>query len=315
MIEYESPTNIRLARLCSDLLLLVHNYSNSLHCRHGDVQEPELASWLSWLGYEVYIPLFLSAGYDLPTVSRVTPEDLTAIGIQLPAHRHRIITAIASMEVGDGLPHFVPSSLPEWLRLIRLEAYTASLVAQGYTTIQQLLTVSVEDLEDIGFYKLGHQKRLMLAIRKVKELMQNEGEGGRYRHLGMASPRLRRVSLSTFQRPELEVQEEAAVNMPEPMEPLTNPLYMNSLAPYIDSLALPQDTRPASHSLPPRSRPVAKVSATSRMSSSVEQQEQGPTYTTIPISKVATRQGDTVMTKSGSCLEQDRPHHVRQRTR
>ena len=264
-------------------------------------------SWLSWLGYEVYTPLFLSAGYDLATVSRLTPEDLTAVGIQLPADRQRIITAIASLEVSDGLPQHVPTSLAEWLRLIRLESYTSSLVSQGYTTVHSLLTVSVEDLEDIGFYKLGHQKRLMLAIKKVKELLQSDGEVGRFRHLSKGSPRLSRVSLSTFQRPEVEVQEEPAVNMPEPMEPLKNPLYMNSLAPYIDSLALPQErTRSVpSSSLPPRSRPVAKVSATSRISSSLDQQEQeAVSYTKIPISKVGSKQTEEM--KPGRSQERQR---------
>ena len=178
------------------------------------------------------------------------------------------MAAIASLEVSDGLPDFVPSSLAEWLRLIRLESYTASLQAQGYSTVHQVLRVSVEDLEDIGFYKLGHQKRLMLAIRKVRDLLASES---RYRH-GPAtmSPRVSRdhQSLSTFQRPP-EPEEEAAVPMPEPMEPLNNLHYMTSLAPYIDSLALPP-----SHSLPPRSRPVAKVPATSRLPSSLDLQEQ-----------------------------------------
>ena len=131
---------------------------------------PDLLSWLSSLGYDVYTPLFLSAGYDLATVSRLTPEDLRAVGIQLPAHRHRIMSAIAKLEVSDGLPDFVPSSLAEWLRLIRLESYTASLQAQGYSHIQQVLRVSVEDLEDIGFYMLGHQKRLLLGIKRIREL-------------------------------------------------------------------------------------------------------------------------------------------------
>ena len=36
--------------------------------------------------------------------------------------------------------------------------------------MDDLLTISIEDLEDIGFYRLGHQKRLLLGIKKVKEL-------------------------------------------------------------------------------------------------------------------------------------------------
>ena len=220
------------------------------------------------------------------------------------------MSAIASLEISDGLPDFVPPSLTEWLRLIRLETYTTCLQAQGYSTIHQVLRVCVEDLEDIGFYQLGHQKRLMLAIKKVKDLLQNES---RYRHgLATASPRLsrdrreRRDSLSTFQRPP-EVEEEAPVRMPQPMEPLNNLLYMNSLAPYIDSLALPP-----SHSLPPRSRPVAKVSATSRIPSSLDLQEP---FRTLSFSS---RQCEELI-KPGLSLEQDSAGDnippTRQRTR
>ena len=254
------------------------------------------------MGYEVYTPLFHQAGYDLATLSRVSPEDLTAVGVQLPGHRHRIMAALASLEVSDGLPDFVPGSLAEWLRLIRLETYTASLQAQGYSTIHQVLRVSVEDLEDIGFYKLGHQKRLMLAIKKVKDLLHHES---RYRHgPSTASPRPRRDSLSTFQRPP-EVPEEVPVRMPEPMEPmepLNNLLYMNSLAPYIDSLALPP-----SHSLPPRSRPVAKVSATSRITSSLDLQEplRSLSYSRAPDINQSSSPSEELL-KPGLSLEKDR---------
>ena len=36
--------------------------------------------------------------------------------------------------------------------------------------MDELLKISIEDLEDIGFYRLGHQKRLLLGIKKVREL-------------------------------------------------------------------------------------------------------------------------------------------------
>jgi len=37
-------------------------------------------AWLTELQFEEYFPLFASAGYDLTTITRMTPEDLTAIG-------------------------------------------------------------------------------------------------------------------------------------------------------------------------------------------------------------------------------------------
>ena len=53
----------------------------------------------------------------------MTPEDLTAIGIQNPAHRKRLKMEISKLNINDGLPEHVPGSLEEWLSLLRLEEY------------------------------------------------------------------------------------------------------------------------------------------------------------------------------------------------
>ncbi len=58
----------------------------------------------------------------------------------------------------------------EWLRLLRLEEYKPALASQGYETIDDVLQLTWEDLEDIGIVKLGHQKRILLAIKRVKDL-------------------------------------------------------------------------------------------------------------------------------------------------
>ena len=55
--------------------------------------------------------------------------------------------------------------------MIRLEEYGPGLLAQVYTTVQAVTTISIKDLEDIGIYRIGHQ-RLLLAIKKVKEVSQ-----------------------------------------------------------------------------------------------------------------------------------------------
>ena len=38
-------------------------------------------------------------------------------------------------------------SLEEWLRLLRLEEYGPCLVSQGYSSVQEVSTISIEDLE------------------------------------------------------------------------------------------------------------------------------------------------------------------------
>ncbi|CAH0385482.1 unnamed protein product [Bemisia tabaci] len=129
-----------------------------------------LHSWLMDLHFEEYFPLFIAAGYDMSTISRMTPEDLTAIGIKKPNHRKKLKAEIAQLTISDGLPDYIPGSLDEWLRLLRLEEYGPALGCQGYETIQDVTQLTWEDLEDIGIVKLGHQKRLMLAIKRVKDL-------------------------------------------------------------------------------------------------------------------------------------------------
>ena len=67
-----------------------------------------LLAWLTDLHYEEYYELFISAGYDMPTISRMTPEDLTAIGIKKPNHRKRLKSEITQLNIPDGLPSYIP---------------------------------------------------------------------------------------------------------------------------------------------------------------------------------------------------------------
>lgn len=63
------------------------------------------------LQFEEYYELFVSAGYDLPTIGRMTPEDLTAIGIKKPNHRKKLKAEIAQLNLPDNLPEFIPVRL------------------------------------------------------------------------------------------------------------------------------------------------------------------------------------------------------------
>ena len=48
--------------------------------------------------------------------------------------------------------------------------YACELRNQGYCSIEDVTQISIEDLEDVGLFKLGHQKRFLLAIKRIKEL-------------------------------------------------------------------------------------------------------------------------------------------------
>ncbi|XP_050300980.1 caskin-1 isoform X4 [Anthonomus grandis grandis] len=138
---------------------------------HQGVPDQEIIhSWLVDLQFEEYFPLFVSAGYDLPTIGRMTPEDLTAVGIKKPNHRKKLKAEIAQLNLPDNLPEFIPGSLEEWLNILRLDEYLPAFIEQGYQTIDDVTQLTWEDLEEFGIVKLGHQKKIMLAIKRIKDV-------------------------------------------------------------------------------------------------------------------------------------------------
>lgn len=128
-------------------------------------------AWLTDLGFEEYYDLFVQSGYDMHTITRMTPEDLTAIGIQKPNHRKKLKSEIALLHIPDGLPEFIPDTLEEWLALLGLAEYSPSLRRQGYRTVEDVTQLTWEDLEDFGILRLGHQKKITLAIKRVKDIL------------------------------------------------------------------------------------------------------------------------------------------------
>lgn len=62
-------------------------------------------------------------------------------------------------------------TLEEWLALLGLAEYSPSLRRQGYRTVEDVTQLTWEDLEDFGILRLGHQKKIMLAIKRVKDIL------------------------------------------------------------------------------------------------------------------------------------------------
>ena len=131
-----------------------------------------------WL-YEIncpdyYLNLFLAAGYDLPTIARMTFEDLTAIGIRTPHEREFLIQQIKQLRPPDNLPHYVPNSIREFLRILNMEEYTEKLMEQNFQSVRDVCKLIWDDLEDIGIVKLGHQKKILLAIKRIKDILNGK---------------------------------------------------------------------------------------------------------------------------------------------
>ncbi|XP_028709688.1 caskin-1 isoform X1 [Peromyscus leucopus] len=192
-----------------------------------------VSQWLATFQLQLYAPNFTSAGYDLPTISRMTPEDLTAIGVTKPGHRKKITAEISGLNIPDWLPEHKPANLAVWLSMIGLAQYYKVLVDNGYENIDFITDITWEDLQEIGITKLGHQKKLMLAVRKLAELQKAEYskyEGGPLRRKAPQSLEMMAIEspppsepaaadcqspkMTTFQDSELSGELQAALSGP-----------------------------------------------------------------------------------------------------
>uniref|UniRef100_A0A673J3E1 Caskin-2 n=1 Tax=Sinocyclocheilus rhinocerous TaxID=307959 RepID=A0A673J3E1_9TELE len=154
--------------------------------------------WLCEFQLEQYTSNFLTAGYDVPTISRMTPEDLTAIGVTKPGHRKKISMEIGNMNIPEWLPDYIPSDIGKWLSAIGLPQYQKKLAENGYDSINIVQDITWEDLQEIGINKLGHQKKLMLAVKKLSDVQKarkNQAEGQALLQRRRAPPTLELVAI------------------------------------------------------------------------------------------------------------------------
>ncbi|TKS68476.1 Caskin-1 CASK-interacting protein 1 [Collichthys lucidus] len=102
------------------------------------------------------------------------PPDLTAIGVMKPGHRKKLTSEISKLPSTDWLPDHKPANLADWLSHLGLSQYYQVLVQNGYENVDFVSDISLEDLQEIGITKLGHQKKLMLGVRRLKELQRGQ---------------------------------------------------------------------------------------------------------------------------------------------
>uniref|UniRef100_A0A3Q3LSK0 Caskin-1-like n=1 Tax=Mastacembelus armatus TaxID=205130 RepID=A0A3Q3LSK0_9TELE len=133
-----------------------------------------VVAWLGEFQLQFYTTHFLTAGYDLDTISCMTSEDLTAIGVMKPGHRKKLASEISKLPSTDWLPDHKPANLADWLSHLGLSQYYQVLVQNGYENIDFISDISLEDLQEIGITKLGHQKKLMLGVKRLKQLQRGE---------------------------------------------------------------------------------------------------------------------------------------------
>ncbi|XP_022095344.1 uncharacterized protein LOC110981774 isoform X3 [Acanthaster planci] len=147
--------------------------------RHPDVKPQykgkdadRIYEWLKRQGMPEYTNNFTKAGYDMPTISRMTPEDLTAIGVTKPGHRKRISAMISQLSEPDGIPNYKPTDVVTWLKLLDLYQYYNTFVSNNYNTMDAVSEITWEDLQEMGINQLGHQKKFSLAIKRLRDLQK-----------------------------------------------------------------------------------------------------------------------------------------------
>ncbi|XP_028990730.3 caskin-2-like [Betta splendens] len=151
-----------------------HNKKGNSHLQLLEDKDSEAVyQWLYEFQLEQYASNFINAGYDVPTISRMTPEDLTAIGLTKPGHRKKISLEIGKLSIPEWLPDCIPTDLGEWLCGIGLPQYQRTLCHSGYDSIDIVRDITWEDLQEIGITKLGHQKKLMLAVKRLCDLQRS----------------------------------------------------------------------------------------------------------------------------------------------
>jgi len=158
----------------------IRNFDVAAMISQGVPDHEILNAWLTGLHLECYYQNFIQAGYDMHTISRMTPEDLNAIGVTKPHHRKKIKSEISQLNISEGLPDFIPDSVEEWLRMLKLEDYLSRLLDQGYHNVRQVTNITWEDLDDIGILKLGHQKKFMLAIKRIQDIASGKKVSSSY---------------------------------------------------------------------------------------------------------------------------------------
>uniref|UniRef100_A0A8C4SMH2 Caskin-2-like n=1 Tax=Erpetoichthys calabaricus TaxID=27687 RepID=A0A8C4SMH2_ERPCA len=99
-------------------------------------------------------------------------KDLTAIGVTKPGHRKKISIEIGKLNIPEWLPDYIPADLVEWLSAIGLSQYHKTFCENGYDSINIIRDVTWEDLQEIGIVKLGYQKKIMLAVKKLNDIQK-----------------------------------------------------------------------------------------------------------------------------------------------
>lgn len=59
-------------------------------------------------------------------------------------------------------------SVEEWLNVIKMERYIDTFVSAGFSSMDQILRLTIKDLDTLGITLLGHQKKIMNSVQTLR---------------------------------------------------------------------------------------------------------------------------------------------------
>ncbi|XP_061891188.1 ephrin type-A receptor 6-like isoform X2 [Entelurus aequoreus] len=72
-------------------------------------------------------------------------------------------------ESPDDLPDYpLFISIGDWLDSIKMSQYKNNFIAAGYTTLDSIATMSIDDIRRIGICLIGHQRRIISSIQSLR---------------------------------------------------------------------------------------------------------------------------------------------------
>ncbi|KAM6970292.1 ephrin type-A receptor 6-like [Aplochiton taeniatus] len=100
--------------------------------------------------------------------------------IRNPSSLLHLVEDIQSLPESPGevmdYPMFI--SIGDWLDSIKMSQYKSSFVAAGFTTLDCVARMSIEDVRRVGVELIGHQRRIVSSIQTLRLQLLHEQEKG-----------------------------------------------------------------------------------------------------------------------------------------
>ncbi|CDQ87327.1 unnamed protein product [Oncorhynchus mykiss] len=79
---------------------------------------------------------------------------------------------------GEVVDYHMFISIGDWLDSIKMSQYKSSFVAAGFSTLDSVAQMSIEDVRRTGVVLIGHQRRIVSSIQTLRLQLLHQQEKG-----------------------------------------------------------------------------------------------------------------------------------------